>query len=110
MPLANPVAGAAGWRLADLADRVGATLDGDGTLRVTHVAPLEAAGLGAIAFVGGRRHRAQLLISRATAVIVAPDMAPLTPIAKLVSGNPYATYAKVAALLHPPMAIATGVH
>ena len=110
MPLSNPLAAQAGWGLQELAERVGATLDGDGALRVTHVAPLETAGSGAIAFVGNRKHRAHLLDSRATAVIVAAEMATLTSLAKLISANPYATYAKVARLLHPPIAIAPGTH
>ena len=110
MPLSDAVAAKAGWRLSELADRAGATLDGDGALRITHVAALDTAGPGAIAFLGSRKYHAQLLTSHATAVILAPDMAALTTLAKLVSGNPYAAYAKVAALLHPPASRAPGLH
>jgi UDP-3-O-[3-hydroxymyristoyl] glucosamine N-acyltransferase len=57
-----------------------------------------------------RKHRTQLIASRASAVIVAPDMASLTSVSKLISGNPHATYARVAALLHPATVAAAGVH
>jgi len=96
--------------LTELAARVGATVDGDGTVRVSRVATLESAGAGAIAFLANPKYRAQLATTRATAVIVAPAMASQTALPKLVSPNPYATYAKVAAVLHPATAPAAGIH
>ena len=100
----------AGHPLSELARLTGAQLEGDGSLRVTHVADLETAGEGAIAFMINPAYRAQLAATRATAVIVAPDAAAQTTRAKLVHANPYAAYAKVAALLHPPAPIEPGVH
>src|SRR3954447_16443467 len=102
-PQSRPVAAPPGWRLADLAERTGAVLDGDGTLTVTHVDSLESAGPGAIAFVTHSQYLLQLALTHAAAVIVAPDMARHTALPKLVDRNPYATYAKVATLLHPPV-------
>jgi UDP-3-O-[3-hydroxymyristoyl] glucosamine N-acyltransferase len=100
----------AGQTLAELAELTGAQLDGDGSLRVTHVADLESAGAGAIAFLSDPAYRAYLATTRATAVIVAPAVAAETPLPKLVHANPYATYAKVATILHRPPAIVPGVH
>jgi UDP-3-O-[3-hydroxymyristoyl] glucosamine N-acyltransferase len=105
-----PVAPAALLTLAELALRTGAVLDGDGTVTVTHVAPLDAAGPGAIAFLANPRYRHQLATAHAAAVIVAPDMARETALPKLVHENPYATYAKVAALLHPRAVARAGAH
>jgi len=97
--------------LSELASRAGATLDGDGTVRITHVATLESAGPGTIAFLANPKYRAKLSATGAAAVIVAPEMARETPLPKLVSTNPYATYAKVATLLHPtPPPAELGVH
>jgi UDP-3-O-[3-hydroxymyristoyl] glucosamine N-acyltransferase len=97
--------------LSELASHAGATLDGDGTVRITRVATLELAGPGAIAFLTNPKYRAKLAATGATAVIVAPEMARETPLPKLVSTNPYATYAKVATLLHPnPPPAELGVH
>ena len=96
--------------LSELALRTGATVAGDETVLVSHVATLESAGPGAVAFFSNPKYRVQLTATRAAAVIVAPEAAGHTPLPKLVSGNPYATYAKVAAILHPAEAVAPGVH
>src|SRR4051812_46816902 len=96
--------------LADLARSVGATLDGDGSVRIAGIATLERAGPGDIAFLANPRYRAQLAATRASAVIVAPAAVAETPLPKLVSPNPYATYARVAAILHPPPAVSPGAH
>jgi UDP-3-O-[3-hydroxymyristoyl] glucosamine N-acyltransferase len=96
--------------LAELASRVGATLDGDGAVQVSHVATLESAGPGAIVFLANRRYRAQLAATRASAAIVTPAMAGATTLPKLLDRNPYASYAKVAAILHPTPAVVAGVH
>jgi UDP-3-O-[3-hydroxymyristoyl] glucosamine N-acyltransferase len=105
-PAAAPVA----FRLADLAMRVGATLDGDGEVRVSHVATFESAGRGAIVFLANPRYRAQLAATGASAVILAPGQARATPLPKLVHVKPYVCYAKVAAVLHPRAPTATGRH
>jgi UDP-3-O-[3-hydroxymyristoyl] glucosamine N-acyltransferase len=96
--------------LADLARLVGARVDGDAALVVERVGTLEHAGPRDIAFLANPRYRAQLARTRAGAVIVGPDAADATPAAKLVSANPYATYARVATILHPVAMPAPGVH
>ncbi len=96
--------------LSELATRAEAALEGDGAVRVVRVASLESAGPGAIAFLSNPKFRARLALTRATAVIVTPDMAGHTPLPKLVSRNPYATYARVAAILHPAERAVPGVH
>jgi UDP-3-O-[3-hydroxymyristoyl] glucosamine N-acyltransferase len=99
-----------GIRLADLAARVGATLDGDGDVRVSRVATIESAGRGAIVFLANRRYRTQLAGTRASAVILAPGEARFTALPKLLHANPYVGYAKVAAVLHPRAPSIAGRH
>ena len=96
--------------LEDLARSVGATLDGDGSVRIARIATLERAGPNDIAFLTNPRYRAELATTRASAVIVDPATAAATPLPKLVSTNPYATYARVAAILHPAAPVVGGVH
>jgi UDP-3-O-[3-hydroxymyristoyl] glucosamine N-acyltransferase len=96
--------------LSELARRSGATLDGDGAILIERIATLERAGPRDIAFLANPRYRSQLAGTHASAVIVAPDAASATPLPKLVSANPYATYARVATILHPPPPVAAGVH
>jgi UDP-3-O-[3-hydroxymyristoyl] glucosamine N-acyltransferase len=99
-----------GFSLAELAARTGAKLDGDGTVVVRRVATLEGGGVDAIAFLANPKYRAQLATTTAGAVIVAPADASHTPRPKLVSDRPYATYAKVAAILHPAGRPRGGIH
>ena len=98
------------FSLAELARLTGAALDGDGSVAIVRVATLDGARPGDVAFLANPRYRRQLESTRASAVIVAPDAAAATPLPKLVSRNPYATYAKVATLLHPSLPPAPGVH
>ena len=96
--------------LSELALRTGATVAGDGAVVVSHVATLESAGPGSIAFLANPRYRTQLAATRASAVIVAPDMAAQTVLPKLVAREPYVVYAKVASILHPPALAVPGTH
>ncbi|MEO5699770.1 MAG: UDP-3-O-(3-hydroxymyristoyl)glucosamine N-acyltransferase [Casimicrobiaceae bacterium] len=96
--------------LAELAERVGAELRGDGGVLIARVATLESAGRDAIAFLANPRYRAQLGSTQAGAVIVAPGIAGDTPLPKLVHPNPYAVFAKVATLLNPDRRPPPGVH
>jgi UDP-3-O-[3-hydroxymyristoyl] glucosamine N-acyltransferase len=93
-----------GITLAELASRVGATLEGDGSVVVRCIGTLENAGPDAVAFLTSPRFRPLLAGTRAAAVIVTPADREATSLPRLVGANPYAVYAKVAAILHvqPP--------
>src|SRR5262249_35792955 len=97
-------------RLDALAAHTGATLDGDGSTLISRVATLEHAGPGTIAFLANPRYRSLLATTGASAVIVAPALATATPLPKLLSRNPYATYARVAMALHYEEPAVPGVH
>ncbi|MEP6941480.1 MAG: UDP-3-O-(3-hydroxymyristoyl)glucosamine N-acyltransferase [Betaproteobacteria bacterium] len=99
-----------GIALRLLAERCGAELVGDGATMIDCVAALDDAGPGAIVFLANPRYRPQLSSTRASAAIVSPRDAAATSLPKLVSANPYATYAKVATLLHAPLRVSQGVH
>jgi len=96
--------------LSELAARTGATLAGDGRVDIVRMATLDDAGPGAIAFLANTKYRSQLAQTRAAAVIIAPEFASETALPKLLSTNPYATYAKVAAALYPRAAPKPGIH
>ena len=96
--------------LSELARLTGVAVEGDGTVEISRVATLESAGPGTIAFLARTKYRKQLATTNASAVIVAPAMAADTSLPKLLSPNPYATFAKVAAILHPTPAVEPGCH
>jgi UDP-3-O-[3-hydroxymyristoyl] glucosamine N-acyltransferase len=96
--------------LGELAVRFGCELRGDPEARVEHVATLSNADATALAFLANPRYRPQLATTRAAAVILRPDAAADCPTHVLLADNPYATYARIAAVLHPSPAAPPGVH
>lgn len=98
------------YTLGQLAVRFGLELRGDPEARVSGVATLQAARPGTVAFLANSKYRRHLAGTAATAVILDAASAADCPVNALVAKNPYATYARVAAVLHPPPVAAPGVH
>ncbi len=98
IPNPNAVASHA---LADLAERFGLELRGDGDHRVASVATLGEAGPGAVTFLANRAYRPQLAETRAGAVILREADAADCPVNVLVAGDPYLAYARIATLFDP---------
>jgi len=96
--------------LGELAVRFGCELRGDPQVRVEHVATLANADAAALSFLANPRYRPQLAATRAAAVVLSAEAAADCPTHALLAGNPYATYARIAALLHPSPAVEPGVH
>jgi UDP-3-O-[3-hydroxymyristoyl] glucosamine N-acyltransferase len=96
--------------LGELAVRFGCELRGDPDARVERVATLGNADGQALAFLANPRYRALLAETRAAAVVLRPQEATACGAALLLCANPYATYARIAMLLHPPPPLAPGVH
>ncbi|HVN98411.1 MAG TPA: UDP-3-O-(3-hydroxymyristoyl)glucosamine N-acyltransferase [Steroidobacteraceae bacterium] len=98
-----------GLTLGELAVRFGCELRGDPTVPILRVGTLSGAGSGELSFLANPHYRGQLERTRAAAVVLDAASASLCPqaTAALVHSNPYATYARIAALLHPePPAVA----
>lgn len=96
--------------LGELAVRFGCTLKGDPDIRVARVAALENAGADALTFLANPKYRRFLRDTRAGAVVLEAKFADECPVPALISKNPYATYARIAALLHPDPVVQPGVH
>jgi UDP-3-O-[3-hydroxymyristoyl] glucosamine N-acyltransferase len=96
--------------LGELAVRFGCTLQGDPDLRVAHVATLERADPQALSFLANPRYRRYLSQTRAGAVVLDAQFAAECPVPALIAKNPYATYARIAALLHPAPPVIPGRH
>jgi UDP-3-O-[3-hydroxymyristoyl] glucosamine N-acyltransferase len=81
-------------------------------LQLMGVAPLQTAGPDDVSFLDNRRYAAALAETRAGAVIVHRDLAarvPPTAVA-IIAAEPYAAWARVAALFHPLPPTRPGVH
>jgi UDP-3-O-[3-hydroxymyristoyl] glucosamine N-acyltransferase len=96
--------------LEELAAEFGCRLHGRGDTRVTQVATLSGATPDSVTFLANPHYRGQLATTRAAAVVLREEFAAECPVACLVAANPYATYARIAAYLHPRRAAATGIH
>ncbi|HIP52547.1 MAG TPA: UDP-3-O-(3-hydroxymyristoyl)glucosamine N-acyltransferase [Chromatiales bacterium] len=98
------------YPLAELAQRSGAELRGDGKTEISAVAPLNQAVPGSISFLNDSRYREHLRNTQASAVILKKEDVSLCPVDALVTDNPYLVYARVAALLFPLPAAVGGRH
>lgn len=92
------------YTLGELASRTGVPLNNESYsgLEIETVAPLQSATAGSISFCANPKYKKHLAQSQASAVILNETLADGFNGASLVSKNPYATYAQVAALLSPP--------
>ena len=103
-----------GTTLGELAVRFGCELEGEPGVEIDSVATLQNAGPRSITFLANPKYRRQLATTRAAAVVLDARAAATCPVAALISSNPYATYARIAALLHPesrwPAGIEAGAH
>lgn len=95
--------------LGELAVRYGLELAGDPELAIDGVAALASASPGKLTFCTGPKYRRQLAATRATAVVVPRELAAECPVAALIAERPYASFARIAAALHPPAAVAAGL-
>ena len=96
--------------LGELATRFGCELIGDPDVVVNELAALANAGPGSLSFLSASNFKKQLPTTQAAAVILRAVDAEDCPVACLISDNPYATYAQMAALIHPPVQYAPGMH
>jgi len=99
---------------------VGARLAGDGAVRISGVAGIREAGEGQITFLANPRYEEHVARTRASAIILHDDMAPV-PIPSLRSPAPYVTFLEVLKLfsdagaeqpemgIHPTAVIEEGV-
>jgi UDP-3-O-[3-hydroxymyristoyl] glucosamine N-acyltransferase len=81
-------------------------------LLVEGVAPLQTAGPNDVSFLDNRRYASALDQTLAGAVIVHPDMAARVPTATvpILTTEPYAAWARVAALFYPVPPVSPGIH
>jgi UDP-3-O-[3-hydroxymyristoyl] glucosamine N-acyltransferase len=96
--------------LGELAVRFGCTLQGDPDVRVARVATLERADSKALAFLANPKYRRFLTQTKAGAVVLDAKSAAECPVPALIAKNPYAMYARIAALLHPDPPVTPGKH
>ncbi|MFN8627632.1 MAG: UDP-3-O-(3-hydroxymyristoyl)glucosamine N-acyltransferase [Candidatus Binatia bacterium] len=96
-------------KLAEIAERIGCELQGDGTIDIRAVAPIEEAEAGTLTFVANPRYRPYLHTTRASAVIVGATEDALA-LASLRAADPYLAFAKAVELFYVPPPLQSGIH
>jgi UDP-3-O-[3-hydroxymyristoyl] glucosamine N-acyltransferase len=94
--------------LRELAACLGCTVRGDGAVEVSRVRGIDDAGPGDLTFVSNPRYVPRLATTRASAVIVTPELE--TSLPSLLAANPYLTFARAVAILHPQPCPPAGIH
>ena len=99
------------YPLAVVASAAGGVAD-EVELLLEGVAPLQTAGPKEVSFLDNRRYASALDRTLAGAVIVHPDMAARVPSTSvtIVTSEPYAAWARVAALFYPVPPPSAGIH
>lgn len=96
--------------LAELAEFVGGTLEGNGEHRITAVAGLREAGAGDLSFLSNPKYNRQAAESRAGAILVKPEWQGAHTGALIRVENPDAAFAKATMkFCPPPLTFAPGI-
>lgn len=96
-------------KLAEIAEHIGCELQGDGTIDIHAMAPIEEAEPGTLTFVANPRYRSHLGKTRASAVIVSTAETAV-PLATLRAADPYLAFAKAVELFYVPPQHQAGIH
>jgi UDP-3-O-[3-hydroxymyristoyl] glucosamine N-acyltransferase len=96
--------------LQELANYLGAHLQGDPLCSIIRIAPIEKAKEGDISFVTHKKYRKYLSTTAASAVIISPEEASECKINALISDNPRLSLVKVAELFIKEEVLLPGIH
>jgi UDP-3-O-[3-hydroxymyristoyl] glucosamine N-acyltransferase len=96
-------------KITDLAQHLGATLQGDPAVTITGVASIETAGPGHLTFVANPKYASLARTTKASAILVEPDFAEITA-ATLRITNPYLAFARAIELFYKPPTYTPGIH
>ncbi len=97
------------FRLAELAERIDGELRGDGEVTIIGAAHIEEAAAGEITFADGPRLQPQCDVSRASALIVPPDLE-VSDKPFIVTEDPRLAFSKVLELFAHDSRPSAGVH
>jgi UDP-3-O-[3-hydroxymyristoyl] glucosamine N-acyltransferase len=96
--------------LGKLAEQFGCELIGDPDVVIDDVGSLSSAGSRSLSFLTGSKFKEQLISTEAAAVVMRAADAEGAPTAVLISDNPYASFALMAAVIHPRPDYQPGIH
>ena len=96
-------------KLAEVAERLCCTLDGDGSIEIQGVSTLERAGLHDLSFLTNLKYQNDARRTAAAAILVANDCPPMN-VALLRHDNPYLAFARAIEIFFPPITVSPSIH
>ena len=93
--------------LHELAEKLGCSVVGDGSIEIDGVAGMEHAGPRQLTFLANPKYAPKVKQTRAAAVLV---QQPVEGVVSVVSSNPYLDFARALALFYQPPRPAPGIH
>ena len=96
-------------KLAEIADRLSCTLEGDGSINIVGVATLERAREGDLSFLTNSKYQSEAKRTNASALLVGNDY-PAMNLALLRHENPYLAFAKAVEIFFRAPAISPSIH
>jgi UDP-3-O-[3-hydroxymyristoyl] glucosamine N-acyltransferase len=96
-------------RLADIAARVGGTLEGDGSVEIAGVSSIEEPKPGTLTFLADPKHASRLGDLSAAAILL-PPAAPAVSLPAIRVADPYLAFVEVVELFHPLPSPDPGIH
>src|SRR3984957_9659483 len=96
-------------RLRDIASRLGCELSGDGEIEITGVAGMEQAGPAELTFLANPKYAHKVKHTRAAAILISEALRD-SPMACLISSNPYLDFARALEFFYQPPRPAPGIH
>ncbi len=99
-----------GFTLKQLAEVTRSQIKGDKDIMLSGVASLQEASEGQISFVSNPKYKTQLKDTKASAVILSPDLAENYPGNALVNKDPYLTFARVVTKFNKTTPLPGNIH
>ena len=96
-------------RLADIAARVGGTLDGDGTVEIHGVSSIEEPIPGTLTFLADAKHAGRVAGLEVAAILLPLD-GPAVSLPAVRVTNPYLAFVDLVEVFHPLAPIEPGIH
>jgi len=97
------------YSLGDIAKVLGGSVIGEESTRIARVSSLSNAQPGDICFIQDTKYQKAIATCQASAYVLSAKNAALTNLPRIIVDNPYAYFAKVSALLNPPIKPPLGI-
>src|SRR5579871_6388871 len=96
-------------RLSELAAALGCELHGNGSLDISGVSGMEAAGPGELTFLANPKYAHKVKNTRAGAILISKPVDSVSA-AQLISANPYHDFARALGMFYRAPRPAPGIH